>query len=479
MQHGSPNRASTNRLRDIFSIEQTGRIYCPLLGLIDGPGTRHTTPSGDNYCHESRFPVPIGTIHQDYYCLTANFESCPIFRQRSEVAESPPVAVANIPVVAVPVASVAEVVELEGESTAIYPDFSPIPASSTPLPDETEYPTADLFDWVIKREPDFPIIDPNADVMIAPRRKRRANGRKLLVMSTVLIGLLLIGWWAWINFLAGAGDDQQTRPGRNGLPTLAPTADAALLGWGDRGTTESGLTDDPSDERGLIVEPALPLIEAEADDDQNAYLESIALTATALFAQSTPATCAPPAWWVQYIVQAEDTLESLALSRGISTQEIVQANCLTSNSLTAVALIYLPPLGTIITLPEEGTPTPVMSIPSIRRPTAVPTLPQLFVPTPTGLPAIIFPTPQSPVIITTNAPPPTATPVAPTNPPPPPPSPTSPPAATPTDPPEQPRPTATPPSLPSNEATAEPSPKAFDLIAPSLCESYFLYNIVL
>jgi hypothetical protein len=461
MQHGSPNRASTDRLPDIFSIEQTGRIYCPLLGLIDGPGTRHTTPSGDNHCHESRFPVPIGTIHQEYYCLTANFESCPIFRQRSEVAETPAVAVAKAPVMANPAPSVAEVVELEGESTEIYPDSSPIPASSTPLPDENEYPAADLFDWVIQREPDFPIIDPNADVVIAPRRKRRANGRKLLVISTVLIGLFLIGWWAWINFLAGAGDDQQTRPRRRGLPTLAPTADASLSGWGDRGITKSGSADNPLVEAELTMEPALPFIESEADDDQTAYLESIALTATALFAQSTPATCAPPAWWVQYIVQAEDTLESLALSRGISTQEIVQANCLTTDSLTAVALIYLPPLGTIITLPEEETPTPVIVIPSNRRPAPVPTLPQFFVPTPTGMPAIIFPTPQSPVvIIVTNAPPPPSAPPpsAPTNPPPPPPSHTPPPAATPTVPPVQPPPTATPPPLPSSKSTAEPSP---------------------
>jgi LysM repeat protein len=463
MQHRRTNRVATDRLPRIPGSDQTRRIDCPLLGSVDGPGSQHSSTSGDNYCHESRFPVPIGTIHQENYCLTANFESCQIFRKRSEVADPDPVAVASTPVAAIAVPSAVKAVQPADQAMTDLPDSSPVLITSALSSDESEFSSANLFDWAIKKEPNFPIIDPNDNVVFTHHRKRQVNSRKLLVISTVLFGLFLFGWWEWLNFLVGSGNNPQAMNRSSDLPTLAPTADVSMLGLVSRDTIEGESTDGSSVGAELTEGRALPLIETEEQDNQNAYFESIALTATALFVQSTPASCSPPAWWVQYIVQAEDTLESVALSRGITPQEIVQANCLSSDVLKDIALVYLPPLGVITVLPEVETPTPFATITSTSPPAPVPTLPQFFVSTPTVLPVIIFPTPQSSIIIMTNAPPPTSPsptsppPVAPINLPPLLPSPTSPLPATRIDLPEQPPPTATPPSPPS-EATEEPPP---------------------
>ncbi|MDH7474934.1 MAG: LysM peptidoglycan-binding domain-containing protein [Anaerolineae bacterium] len=65
----------------------------------------------------------------------------------------------------------------------------------------------------------------------------------------------------------------------------------------------------------------------------------------------TPA-CQPPASWRVYIVQRGDTLVALAWRTGTTVSAIMQANCLSSQTIYAGQRLYLPP---VVILP---TPTP-------------------------------------------------------------------------------------------------------------------------
>ena len=54
---------------------------CPFLGTPADPGTSLAFPSEANHCFRSRFPIPISSIHQENYCLSLQYESCPVYRQ--------------------------------------------------------------------------------------------------------------------------------------------------------------------------------------------------------------------------------------------------------------------------------------------------------------------------------------------------------------------------------------------------------------
>ena len=61
-----------------------GEIICPFLGARDDPETRYAYLSSGNHCYRVN---PIGSIafeHQEIYCLTANYSTCPIFKKEWE-----------------------------------------------------------------------------------------------------------------------------------------------------------------------------------------------------------------------------------------------------------------------------------------------------------------------------------------------------------------------------------------------------------
>ncbi len=64
-----------------------------------------------------------------------------------------------------------------------------------------------------------------------------------------------------------------------------------------------------------------------------------------------PTNCPPPAGWVPYIVQAGETLESLAATYQIDSATLGQANCLVTTSLPAGAVVYVPPVPTLTPVP--------------------------------------------------------------------------------------------------------------------------------
>lgn len=175
--------------------------------------------------------------------------------------------------------------------------------------------------------------------------------------------------------------------------------------------------------------------------------------------QPAAALCGPPQWWVRYQVQFGDTLGGLARARGTTVDEILRANCRDTTDLLAGQLIFLPPgfaPGPAAPLPQPSlTPLP---------PTIAPTATATLVTaepspteTPTGLPPT-FEATDTPVPPTEL---PTDTPEAPTDTPQPPTDTPEPPTATPeppTDTPEPPTATPEPPTATPPPPPTEPPP---------------------
>lgn len=82
-------------------------------------------------------------------------------------------------------------------------------------------------------------------------------------------------------------------------------------------------------------------------------------SSTATMETSQGELCEPPATWESYSVGADDSLQSLAQSRGITAASLKSANCLESDELTQGMIIFVPPA-------SSATPEPTSS------PTTVP-----------------------------------------------------------------------------------------------------------
>ncbi|MCA1953727.1 MAG: LysM peptidoglycan-binding domain-containing protein [Anaerolinea sp.] len=65
-------------------------------------------------------------------------------------------------------------------------------------------------------------------------------------------------------------------------------------------------------------------------------------TATVYEIAPPPTTCPPPIGWSSYLIQPGDTLAQLALQRNISSEQIIQANCLLSDTLLPGTFLFLP-----------------------------------------------------------------------------------------------------------------------------------------
>ncbi len=85
--------------------------------------------------------------------------------------------------------------------------------------------------------------------------------------------------------------------------------------------------------------------------------------------EPTATTCAFPAGWIAYIIQAGDTVEALASANDMKVDRLIQANCLWSNNLPIGSVLYLPPPKPTATM----TLTPFMpSATTIFQPTVAP-----------------------------------------------------------------------------------------------------------
>jgi LysM repeat protein len=70
------------------------------------------------------------------------------------------------------------------------------------------------------------------------------------------------------------------------------------------------------------------------------------ITPTSTNTAIPPASCLPPSGWGQIIIQAGETLDSIAASYRTSKDELRRANCLIIDDLIAGSILYAPPVAT-------------------------------------------------------------------------------------------------------------------------------------
>lgn len=79
-------------------------------------------------------------------------------------------------------------------------------------------------------------------------------------------------------------------------------------------------------------------------------------TSTATETEIPTPTCAYPAGWIQTTLPAGTSLENLASQFGLTAEQILQANCLTAEILSANPALYLPPATVTPTATETERP---------------------------------------------------------------------------------------------------------------------------
>jgi LysM repeat protein len=87
-------------------------------------------------------------------------------------------------------------------------------------------------------------------------------------------------------------------------------------------------------------------------------------TPTSTITSTPPASCLPPVGWGQMVIQADDTLDSIALRYRVSTVELRLANCLLSDSLMAGTVLYAPSVETSTPFMATNTPLVTTNTPS-------------------------------------------------------------------------------------------------------------------
>lgn len=402
MQSSAPYRPSQLNRSQADSASEPSET-CPFLGSSTHPGTTVEYASDANKCFSTRLAVPISTIHQENYCLSADYETCPVFRQRS--AGSPGSALLPLAAVGLSGAESARSLWAEpsgdidastGISAATVTAAAAMAASAAPQPMTSN--SSPLLTWDQTPHPDF-----QADMAAASARRqprsRQVNLRPVL-LGLLLLALIPLAWWLWTNVRPGPRSAAESVEGTVvTLPTLMATSGPSGPDAGAAGVAVASPEMSPESGGVAVVEPtAQPTAEPTLSD-----LERIAATATALFADATVVTeCVAPSWWVAYTVEEGDTIEALATTRGILPEALIVANCLAGSDLPVGSLLMLPPVGVIAFQPETATPTPTPTSTTAARPTRGPGLP-------TRVP-IIFPTPTFPVIIILTPQPPTAEP---------------------------------------------------------------------
>lgn len=70
------------------------------------------------------------------------------------------------------------------------------------------------------------------------------------------------------------------------------------------------------------------------------------LTPTSTITLTPPASCPPPSGWSQILIQAGETLDSIAARYRTSKDELHRANCLLTDALVSGTVLYVPPVPT-------------------------------------------------------------------------------------------------------------------------------------
>jgi LysM repeat protein len=111
---------------------------------------------------------------------------------------------------------------------------------------------------------------------------------------------------------------------------------------------------EPAAELPSSVTPSLAVIPS-ATPEQVTLTNTATATATS---SPAPTLCMPPQGWVAVIIQAGQTLQSIAIEFNSSVEILVKANCLASADVPAGSLVYVPPKPSqpVPTQPKCGPP---------------------------------------------------------------------------------------------------------------------------
>lgn len=412
----------------------------------------HPFATDENRCFSAAFAVPVSTIHQQKYCLTAQYDLCPVYRQAKgkaslSKAKATPVSVpsathaAQVPAkeaTSVPVGERVTWLDADDETlremNALFGVKATLPQS--PISGPLASPTIPLAE---QTHPDFTA---HQGIYFPPQPFYQNDKFRRLVLILLLLALVPVAWWLFANAPERPGFLQANSPiqGSVAMPTVvAPPPTNGGSGDVDSGAINGGSVV-AAGVSGATEATATPAAEATLTD-----LERIAVTATALFANATTEMeCIAPSTWESYTIEKGDTIDGLARSRGVQRELLIVANCLSQSDLEVGRTIFLPPGGAAVDNTTGATLTPTVAI------TVAPTwAPVAF---PTVVP-IQFPSPTVVIIIYPTVPPPTGVPPT-----------TVPPTDSPTQVPPEPTPiptaaaTAAPPPPPQPEPTSAPPP---------------------
>lgn len=241
---------------------------------------------------------------------------------------------------------------------------------------------------------------PNTPKQFNIQRLATSVGALAVVFVTVLVAIFL------------AGKDLAPAPSDNGLVPAAttdiPPTGSAIQFFVTQGT--------PTPTVGVAATP----LQAQATTTAGVAATDTPPVPTATFiptSTSTPIlsgpgrpqppagnTCGAPMDWVIYWVQANDTLQSLAIRTNTSIYQLRQANCLTDERLYAGQRLYLPFIPAPVPTPM-GPPTATTIPPTA---TIIPPTATIVPPTATIIPPTVTPIPPD---TPTPEPPPTPTPI--------------------------------------------------------------------
>ena len=174
--------------------------------------------------------------------------------------------------------------------------------------------------------------------------------KAILVVLVISLGIILsgiVGWYAWENWPA--------RPVVAAVPpTSIPTASITPMTEAEWDLIEQPVSK-PTKQFPSHTPTKLPTRSPTATSTPT----STTTSTPTLVPTATPIPCNKimPAGWIDYVIQAGDTLSHLARSRGTSVQTIQKANCLFSHRIYYGRYLYVPPFLVTETPTATWTPT--------------------------------------------------------------------------------------------------------------------------
>ena len=202
-------------------------------------------------------------------------------------------------------------------------------------------------------------------------RTEQSIGRRRQLYTAVPIAALVI-LMLGLGFLRGRANSLED----GATPTIPPTAMVTVVPAQVVVPTQTAA---PSAMATTILPVAAPTDEASPTPTNSPTATSSPSTTPT--PTSTPTItptpeCVQPEGWVEYVVKEGEALFNLALNAGATVEEIMQANCLTSNVLSIGQRVWFPISPVTMTPTPSRTPTGTPLPPATRRSTR---------PTPTSL----------------------------------------------------------------------------------------------